>query len=115
MHRLAAWIAILFFAAGLILPASLAAHAPDDADAAWGAPGLVAGHPIDQVEPVREADGDNHCAICHWLRALTHSVRASAIRTPHLALVRITPPPAVPVGGSDTPAAAPARAPPVTL
>ena len=115
MRRLAAWIAILSFAAGLILPASISAHAPDDRDAAWGAAGLLAGHPTDQIEPVRDPADDDHCAICHWLRALTHSVRGATIKNPHFALVRVAPAAAVPGHSGEATASAPARAPPSVL
>jgi hypothetical protein len=84
VRRTGALLALLAFASGLLLPGSLVLHEPDDADAAWGAPGLVAGHAGTHVEPVLPPVGDEHCAICHWMRALTHSVSAAGSAGPEM-------------------------------
>ena len=114
-RRAGGWVALVAFVASTLLPASFAFHAPDDTDAAWGAPGLLAGHSGTQFEPVRPAEPDRHCAICHWLRALEHSIGAAPVRRPHLALLRTTAPR---LGGDIQPISAsssPARAPPALL
>ena len=115
MRRAAAWLALFAFAAGLILPASVAVHAPDDADAAWGAARLLASHAQTQVEPVRPPTDDDHCAICHWLRALNHSVRTANLRGPHLAAGVLAAAAIVTAPQTGTDASAPARAPPASL
>jgi hypothetical protein len=115
MRRTAAWLALIAFVAGLVLPVSIPLHAPDDADAAWGASGLLGRDGALRFAPPGSEGEDEHCAICHWLRALNHSVPGANPRGPHFDLVRhVGPRPAVtPNSGSSI--AAPARAPPALL
>jgi hypothetical protein len=89
VRRIGAVVALLAFAAGLLLPGSFVLHEPDDADAAWGAPGLVAGHSTTQLEPVLPSADEEHCAICHWMRALTHSVALVSSPGPDMQRVRL--------------------------
>jgi hypothetical protein len=112
VRRIGALIALIAFSAGLLLPGAFVLHAPDDADAAWGAPGLVAGHPVTQVEPERPSVEDEHCAICHWMRALTHSITGARLSTPQIDVAAL---PVAPAGfflQSDASSPSPARAPP---
>ena len=105
-------MALAAFAANLLLPGSLVLHEPDDVDAAWGAPGLVAGHPVTQVEPVYPPVEDEHCAICHWMRALTHSVTPAPPDGPEIAVVRSVAAAPLPSVEFDVSPPSPARAPP---
>ena len=85
-RQLTAWIALAAFAAGLLLPISFARHSwTDDPDLGWGEPQLVNRHPVTQIEAVRPAAAAEHCAICHWLRALGSSVTSAKVRHPVLA------------------------------
>jgi hypothetical protein len=114
-RRLGSWLALASFVAGVLLPASVVRHGPDDPDAAWGAPGLAAGHPVTQVEPVRPPVPQDHCAICHWVRALTHSVAGVPLRGPQLDVVRAVSSPTVCDVEFDIAAGSPARAPPLPV
>ena len=115
LRRVGSWLALGAFVASTLLPASLAFHAPDDSDAAWGAPGLLNGHPITQFEAVLPTVPDQHCAICHWMRALEHSVSGQPARGPDITLVRLTFAPLASDAPTGIAADSPARAPPTLL
>jgi len=68
---------IATFLAGLTAPALSASHGATGDDASCG-PGLVAGHPRQQFEPVLPPVVDDHCALCHWLRAVGGAAPAGA-------------------------------------
>jgi hypothetical protein len=108
-------MALAAFVAGVLLPASFAVHEPDDVDAAWGAAGLVAGHPVTQVEPVLPPVDEEHCAICHWMRALTHSVTGAPAAGPEIAVVLLAATPPLPSVQFDVSPPSPARAPPARV
>jgi hypothetical protein len=65
------------FLVGLTAPALSARHGATGDDASCG-PGLVNGHPVEQFEPVLPPVVDDHCALCHWLRAVGGASPAGA-------------------------------------
>ena len=65
----AAWVATCVLVASLALPVSAAWHLRLDDDAACVPPG-VPGHPVSQLEVVRDGPAAEHCALCHWMRGL---------------------------------------------
>ena len=111
-RRIGAIAALVAFTSGILLPGSFVLHEPDDMDAAWGAPGLVAGHAVTQVEPVQPPVEEEHCAICHWMRALTHSVTTASQPGPDIQHVGLTGPPSPVFIQSGVSSPSPARAPP---
>ena len=69
--RVRAWIALATFAASLVLPFLAARHLTFDDDAACGIETLAIGHPRAQFEAAQTAPLVGHCALCHWLRAVS--------------------------------------------
>jgi len=65
----AAWVATCVLVASLALPVSASWHLMPDDDAAC-VPSGVPGHPVAQLEVVRTGPAAEHCALCHWMRAL---------------------------------------------
>jgi hypothetical protein len=120
MHRthrgLVSRVALFAFATSLALPLLSSRHAwADDPDAGWGGVPIVLAHEEAQVEGAVPADAGRHCAICHWMRALSNSVTSSKPEGPGLIgalshrLDRADP-------VATTPAeSGPARAPPTSL
>jgi hypothetical protein len=70
-----ALVALAAFVGTLGLPLIASRHAfGDDADLGWGEQQLGPRHPVTQLERTHPAPPDDHCAICHWVRALGSSV-----------------------------------------
>lgn len=67
-RRALAWIVVVVLVAAQGLPALSSRHLFADADA--GGPVLAAGHSAAQFEAVHTPVADEHCAICHWMRAV---------------------------------------------
>jgi hypothetical protein len=76
-----ALVALAAFVGTLGLPLIASRHAfGDDVDLGWGEQQIGPGHPITQIERVRPAPADDHCALCHWARALGSSVTGAEAR-----------------------------------
>ncbi|HKV98381.1 MAG TPA: hypothetical protein VJN96_01090 [Vicinamibacterales bacterium] len=69
--RVRAWIALATFAASLTLPFLAARHLTFDDDAACGIETLVLAHPRVQFEAPQPGPQVGHCALCHWVRAVS--------------------------------------------
>lgn len=81
--RLRAWVALSAFVASLALPFLAAEHFTFDDDAACGVDTLSTGHAKTQFEVPQPAPPLGHCALCHWLRAVSgarpgHEVHVNA-------------------------------------
>ena len=111
-RRVLAWIVVAVLVAAQGLPALSSRHLFADADAECG-PTLAAGHTSSQFEGVRNRTADEHCAICHWMRA----VNGAAPGSPLAALIASDAPSVVASGrpssyALDLAADTPSRAPP---
>jgi hypothetical protein len=80
--RLRALLALSAFVGSLSLPLVSFGHLTLDDDRACGSIVLALGHPWAQLEPIRPSLPADHCALCHWLRAVGGS-RTSDVVTPH--------------------------------
>lgn len=69
--RLRAWVALAAFLGSVGLPFVSASHMLADDDAACGQVSLVNHHPVVQFERSTPASPLEHCAICHWQRAVS--------------------------------------------
>jgi len=69
--RVRAWVALGAFVASLALPFLAARHLTFDDDAACGVDTLSTGHARTQFEAPQPAAPLGHCALCHWLRAVS--------------------------------------------
>lgn len=65
----AVWVAACVLTASLALPVSAFWHLTPDDDAACASLTLTQ-HPFAQFEVVQTPFGAEHCALCHWSRAL---------------------------------------------
>jgi hypothetical protein len=65
------WIALATFAASLTLPFLAARHLTFDDDSACGIENIVLGHARTQFEAPQPGSAVGHCALCHWLRAVS--------------------------------------------
>jgi hypothetical protein len=108
-----ALVALAAFVASFALPFAAPRHAwIVDPDAGWAVP-VLAGTP--EFATRADTPEGEHCAICHWMRALGNSLPGATMR--RLALAPPARPPAAPViiprpfFAFDRPA----RAPPVSL
>jgi hypothetical protein len=114
-RHFSALFALAAFLASFALPFVAPRHAwVVDPDAGWGVAVLAGMGAPEVTAPVGAPEGE-HCAICHWMRALGNSMVGASMRRLAVAVPRPTP--AAPV---ETPAAPftsdrPARAPPVSL
>jgi hypothetical protein len=114
-HRTGAWLALFVFVGTLLAPVLSRQHNGLAADVACNEPGLAVGHPVTQFEAVLPSPLTDHCAICHWWRALRDAsiVSPECISLDHAArqtrlfivLARV----------SSTPATRHGRAPPLAL
>lgn len=77
--RVRAWIALATFAASLALPFLAARHLTFDDDAACGIETLAVGHARAQFEAPQAAPQVGHCALCHWLRAVSGAKPGPAV------------------------------------
>jgi len=109
LRRVSAWGLVLTFGSSLVLPVVSARHLRPDPDEGAFFGGFRSVHV--------SADGgdtaDEHCAICHWLRAISGAaVQGAATPAPWLAPASsgAARPVARPGGSPD--AAGPSRAPP---
>jgi hypothetical protein len=66
-----AWVALGAFVASFALPFLAARHFTFDDDAACGVETLSTGHANTQFEAPQPAVPLGHCALCHWLRAVS--------------------------------------------
>lgn len=77
--RVRAWIALATFAASLTLPFLAARHLTFDDDAACGIETLAVGHTQAQFEASQPGPQVGHCALCHWLRAVSGAKPGPAV------------------------------------
>jgi hypothetical protein len=77
--RVRAWIALATFASSLTLPFLAARHLTFDDDAACGIETLVVGHSRTQFEAPTPGPELGHCALCHWLRAVSGAKPGPAV------------------------------------
>ena len=70
LRRLFGHLTLTVFLASLCLPFLTASHFAWDDDPACGSDVLAPAHATTQFEPVIPGPVAQHCAICHWLRAL---------------------------------------------
>ena len=68
-RRASAWVVVVALVVAQGLPALSARHLFDDADADCG-PSLSTAHPVSQFEAVHPPQADEHCAVCHFIRAV---------------------------------------------
>ena len=110
-RHFSAFVALAAFVASFALPFIAPRHAwIVDPDAGWDIPAL-AGTP-EFTTPDAQPGGE-HCAICHWMRALGHSLVGAQMRR-----LASAPPPRMPAAPAAMPRTfvasnRPARAPPV--
>jgi len=71
IRRLGAWIAVTAFALGFALPLANSSHPIWDDDACAAADVVGPTHPHQQFEGVHQPTPAGHCALCHWLRAVS--------------------------------------------
>jgi hypothetical protein len=114
-RHFSALFALAAFVASFALPFVAPRHAwVVDPDAGWDVPVLAGGGTPEVTRPAPAPDGE-HCAICHWMRALGSSMVGGTMRRLAVAPPRQTPSAPVdilvPLFTSDRPA----RAPPVSL
>ena len=92
--KVQAWVALSAFVASLSLPFLAAQHITFDDDAACGADELSTGHAKTQFDVSQPSAPLGHCALCHWLRAVSGARPGPEVRvTTHLDVVttRIAP------------------------
>jgi hypothetical protein len=80
--RLRALLALCVFSGSLSLPLLSFGHFTFDDDAACGSVSLTRPHPGVQFETARRPLPPDHCALCHWLRAVG-GARTSVPTTVH--------------------------------
>ena len=112
-RHFSALVALAAFVASFALPFAAPRHAwIVDPDAGWDVP-VLAGTP--SFATPTEAGNGEHCAICHWMRALGSSLVGATMRRlafaspPHIPATPVAIPPAL--FTTDCPA----RAPPVSF
>ena len=112
-RHFSALVALAAFVASFALPFAAPRHAwIVDPDAGWDVP-VLAGTP--QFTAPTEAREGEHCAICHWMRALGSSLVGATMRR-----LAFAPPPRLPVAPVAIPRTffasdRPARAPPSSI
>jgi hypothetical protein len=109
-------VVLTVFVVGLAVPVLAAGHGPAEDDT-FCAPFLPsAGHPTLQFEQVLPPVTGEHCAICHWLRAVSGAAPDASSPTQALldAVSSIAPMPEL-AGGRTILAERPSRAPPVLV
>lgn len=115
-HRLRAWVALLAFLGGLGLPFLNARHFGYDDDAACGQISLFNGHTQQQYEATAAPIPRDHCALCHWQRAVggaapSPAVAAFSAPEPN----RLRPIPRTRDNGTAAVQERPSRAPPASI
>lgn len=80
--RLRALAALATFVGSLSLPLVSFSHLLQDDDRACGSVLLALGHPWAQLEAPHPSLPADHCALCHWLRAVG-GARTSGVVTTH--------------------------------
>ena len=112
-RHFSALVALAAFVASFALPFAAPRHAwIVDPDAGWDVP-VLSGSPV-FTTPSQARDGE-HCAICHWMRALGSSLVGATMRR-----LAVAPPPRTPATPVAIPPALftsdrPARAPPSSI
>jgi len=86
-RRIRAWVTLAAFLGTLAIPVATLGHFTPDDDAACGPVIGAPGHASTQVEVPRPAPVPQHCALCHWLRA----VGGAAPSVPRVAMSLPTP------------------------
>jgi hypothetical protein len=112
-HRLRAWTALVAFLGGLGLPFLNARHFGADDDTACGQVSIFNGHTQQQVDAAPAPVPRDHCALCHWQRAVggaAPSAPVASCSTPESN--RLLPAPATRGVGSAAVQERPSRAPP---
>jgi hypothetical protein len=113
-RHFSALFALAAFVASFALPFAAPRHAwIVDPDAGWDVPVLAGGAP--EFSAAGEAPTGEHCAICHWMRALGSSLVGATMRR-----LASPPPPRIPAAPVAIPRTffasdRPARAPPPSL
>ncbi len=115
-RRVVALAALVTFATSLALPLVSTRHAlADDPDVGWGGRPLVSAHAVARLNALIPSDASEHCAICHWMRALGSSITSARLARPVLTRAlagRIDLAAPVTVSPAES---GPARAPPSSL
>ena len=113
-RRASAWVVLAAFVSSLAVPVLGTGHAQLEDDASCDPYVLGGGHPTEQFEVVLPPLADDHCAICHWLRAVGGAAPRAA-SGPHARFDAATPGSLRPVlaGGRAVISEQPSRAPPV--
>ena len=79
--RLRALLALTALGGSLSLPLVNFSHLTLDDDRACGSVVLALGHPWAQFESPRPSLPDDHCALCHWLRAVGGARTSGVVTT----------------------------------
>lgn len=79
--RLRALLALTAFVGSLSLPLVNFGHLTLDDDRACGSIVLALGHPWAQLESPAQSLPADHCALCHWLRAVGGSRTSTVVTT----------------------------------
>ena len=114
-HRhFSALLALVAFAASFALPFVAPRHAwIIDPDAGWGMP-VLAGVAAPEITTPAPAPEGEHCAICHWMRALGSSMVVAPLGRLALAPPRPVPPAPTVFARTFVASDRPARAPPAS-
>ena len=79
--RFVGLFALASFVATIGLPFVAPGHAfGDDVDEGWGEQPVAFGGTVSKLGSVRPPRTNEHCALCHWARALRASVAADPVR-----------------------------------
>jgi hypothetical protein len=115
-HRVRAWVALLAFLGGLALPFLNSKHFGADDDAACGQVSLYSGHTRLEFRAEPPPAPRDHCALCHWQRAVGGASPASPLAAfSNLAPDALRPVPATRVAGASAVRQRPSRAPPASI
>lgn len=72
-------VTLLAFISGLLVPLFMATHARWDDDLACGSETFVAGHKTAVSKAASAPTRPEHCAVCHWLRAMGSASAVAAV------------------------------------
>jgi hypothetical protein len=70
VRRVFAWVGLVAFVGGVVLPVLSRDHLEWDDDLECGSAVLTAGHARSQIEAPLAPPRADHCALCHWQRVL---------------------------------------------
>lgn len=111
-RRVGAWGALVAFMASFALPVLSTRHlAPDADDGLW-----LSIHTDQQLTVPVQTGADEHCAVCHWMRAVAGaSAQALVVSVSWLPPSRLLPAGSCDRRGRTAVPAVPSRAPPARL